>query len=97
MEHILKFHLDVFSLRYSNYPQVSYLGMNPGRGWNLDLEESYLLEYNESEAETFTDGSLGIYLWPVKVSAPDTYPILRYSECTKTISFSILGFSSLKP
>ena len=32
-----------------NSPQVSCLGMNPGRGWNPNLEESYLLEYSESE------------------------------------------------
>ena len=28
----------------------------------------------------------------VKFSDPDTSPILIYSECTKTTSFSILGF-----
>ena len=66
--------------------------MNPGRGWNPDLEESYIPEYSESEDETFTKGTSGIYLRPVKVSAPDPSPILRYSESTKTISFSILGF-----
>ena len=71
--------------------------MNPGRGWNPDLEESYLPEYSESEVETFTQGISGIYLRPVKISAPDPSPISRYSEYTKTTSFSILGFSSMKP
>ena len=69
--------------------------MNPGRGWNTDLEESYLPTYSETEAETFTHGTLGIHIWPVKVSVPDPSPILRYNECTKTTSFSILGFSGL--
>ena len=32
------------------------------------------------------------YLWPMTVLAPEPSPILRYSESTKTISFSILGF-----
>ena len=40
-------HLDLCSRRYNNSPQVSCLGMNPGRGWNPNLEESYLLEYSE--------------------------------------------------
>ena len=46
--------------------------MNPRRGWNLDLEETYLLEYSESKAETFTKYTTGIYLHTVKVLAPDT-------------------------
>ena len=67
--------------------------MNPGRGWNPEMEESYLLEYRESEAGTFTQGSSGIYLHPVKLSTRDPSPILRYSKCTKMTSFSLLGFS----
>ena len=67
--------------------------MNPGRGWNPDLEESYLLEYTESEAEIFKHGTSGFYLWPVKTLAPETSSISRYSECTKATRFSILGFS----
>ena len=43
LEHLQKFHFDLRIPRYSNSPQVSYLGMNPGRGWNPNLEESYLL------------------------------------------------------
>ena len=62
MEHLAKFHLDLCIPRYSNYPKVSYLGLNPGRGWNPDLEESYLLQYSECEAEKFTQGTLGIYI-----------------------------------
>ena len=65
--------------------------MNPRRGWNHDLEESYLQEYSESEAEMFTQCTSGIYLQTLKFSALDPSPILRYSESTKTTSFSILG------
>ena len=54
MEHLVKFHLDLRSQRYSNYPKVSCLGMNLGRGWNPDLEESYLPKYSEYEAEIVT-------------------------------------------
>ena len=71
--------------------------MNPGRDWNPNLKESYILEYRESEAKTFTQSTSGIYLRPVKILAPDPSPIVRYTECTKTTSFSILGFSSMKP
>ena len=66
--------------------------MNLRRGWNLDLEESYLPEYTKSEDAIFTHGTSGIYLRSVKVSSSDPSPISRYSECTKTTSFSILGF-----
>ena len=66
--------------------------MNLGRGWNPDLEESYLPEYSEYEVEYFTQGTVEIYLQPMKILAPEPSPISRYSECTKTTSFSILGF-----
>ena len=56
------------------------------------MEESYLPEYSESEAETFTQCTSRFYLRTVKVSTPKPSPILRYSESTKTTSFSILGF-----
>ena len=46
--------------------------MNPGRGWNPDLEESYLQEYSEVEAEIFTNDTSRLYLQPVKISAPDS-------------------------
>ena len=51
LEHIHKFNLDFCSSIYNNSPQVSYLGMNPGRGWNPNLEGSYLLEYRKSKDE----------------------------------------------
>ena len=92
LEHLAKLHLDLCSLKYNNSPQVSCLGMNPGRGWNPNLEESYLLEYSESEVETFTQGTSGIYVHLVKCLAPYPSPISRYSECTKMASFSLLGF-----
>ena len=41
--------------------------MNPGRGWNPDLEESYLPEYSEYDAESFTWGTSGIYLQTMKI------------------------------
>ena len=72
MEHLSKFHLDVRSPRYRNSPYVSYLGMNPGRGWNPNLEESYLSEYIEYEAEIFTEGTYRFHLRPMKILAP--YP-----------------------
>ena len=53
LENLHKFHLDPFIPIYINSPQVSCLGMNPGRGWNPDLEETYLLEYSKSEAKMF--------------------------------------------
>ena len=87
-----KFHLDLFIPRYSNSPQVSCLGMNPRGGWNPDLEETYLPQYSEFEAEMFTHGTSGFYLQPMKMSIPDTSSIPRYRECTKTTCFSILGF-----
>jgi len=71
--------------------------MHPGRGWNLDLEESYLPKYSEYEAKTFTEGTLGIYLEPVKFSDREPSPISIYRKCTKTTCFSILGFSGMKP
>ena len=96
LEHIHKFHLDLCSPRYSNSPQVSCLWMNPGRGWNHDLEETYLPEYSEYKAKTFTQCTLGIYIQSMKVSALEPSPISRYSESTKTTYFSILGFFKLR-
>ena len=97
LEHLEKFHLDICSPRYSHSPQVSCLWMNPGRGCNPDLEESYLPEYSESETETFTQGTSGIYLRSVNVSALEPSSILRYSKCTKMTGFILLGFSSPGP
>ena len=56
------------------------------------MEESYLLEYSDSEAETFTPCTSGIYIQVVKVLAPNPSPISRYSKSTKTIGFNILVF-----
>ena len=97
MENLPNFHLDLRSPRYRNSPKIFYLGMNHGIGWNPKLKESYVQEYSKYEAETFTHGTLGIYLRPVNVLALDPSLISRYSECTKTTSFSILGFSCMKP
>ena len=54
LENLVNFNLEFRSSRYSNSPKVSCLGMNPGIGWNPDLEESCLPEYNEYEADIFT-------------------------------------------
>ena len=70
LEHIHKFNLDLSSPRYSNSPHVSCLGMNPGGGWNPNLEGSYLLGYSESEAVFWTQCKSGFYLRPVKVLGP---------------------------
>ena len=51
MKHLQEFNLDLSSPCYSNFPQVSCLGMNSGGGWNPNLEGSYLPEYSENEAK----------------------------------------------
>ena len=66
--------------------------MNPGRGWIHDLEELYLPKYSEYEAEMFTQCSAQNFIWPVKSLDFEISPISRYSQCTKTTSFSMLGF-----
>ena len=71
---------------------MSCLGINRGRGWNPDLEESYLPEYSESKAEMYIQCSQRTFLWSVKISSSENFPISRYNKCTKTTSFSILGF-----
>ena len=75
------------SPRYSNSPQVSCLGMNLRRGWNPNLVGSYLPEYRECEAEFWTHCKSGVYIQPVKGSAPYISPIPRYRKCTKTYHF----------
>ena len=87
LEQLHKFHLDIFIARYGNSPHVSCLGMNRGRGWNPNLEGSYLPEYSEFEADFWKQCSPGCYIWPLKFSASDTSPISEYSECTKTYQF----------
>ena len=47
LEHLQERNLDLCSPCYGNFPQVSYLGMNYGGGWNPNLEGSYIPEYNE--------------------------------------------------
>ena len=54
MENLQEFYLDIGIPIYSNFPQVSCLGMNSGRGWNPNLEGSYLLIYRDYEAEFWT-------------------------------------------
>ena len=83
LEHLQKFNLDICKPRYINYPQVSYLGMNPGRGWNPNLEGSYLPEYSEYEAEFWKHYTSGNYIRARQFSAPDPSPILGYSDCTE--------------
>ena len=61
--------------------------MNPGRGWNPNLEGSYHPEYREYEAKFWKQCKSGFYIWPVKFLANEPSPILRYSECTKTYQF----------
>ena len=87
LEHIEKFNLDLCSPIYSNSPQVSYLGMNPGRGWNPNVEGSYLPEYSESESEVWTQCTSIFYLQTLQFSAPNPFPIMIYCECTKTYQF----------
>ena len=87
LEHLQEFNLDLCSPSYSNFPQVSCLGMNSGRGWNPNLEGSYLPKYREYEAKFWTQWKSRVYLRPVKVSSPIPSPTPIYSECTKTYQF----------
>ena len=66
-------------------------------GCNRALEESYLLDYSEYEAEKFTQGTLGLHIWLVKFLVPKASPISRYRESPNMSSFSLLRFSSMKP
>ena len=75
------------SPRYSNSPHVSCLGMNPGRGYNPNLEGSYLPKYSEYEADVWTQDKYGFHLQDLKFSAPEPSQISRYRECTKTYQF----------
>ena len=54
LEHLQEFHLDICISRYCISPQMSCSGMNSGRGWNPNLEGSYIPEYNKSETEVWT-------------------------------------------
>ena len=96
LEQLHKFHLDIFIPRYSNYPQVSYLGMNSGRGQNPKLEGSYHPEYSESESCVWRQCSSGVYLRRLQFLASETSPISEYSDCTKTQQFQYLGFLQLR-
>ena len=84
MEHLQEFHLDLCSSRYCRSPQMSCLGMNSGRGWNPNLERSYLLEYSESESDVWTQDSSGFYICPLQFSASETLSTSEYNDCTKT-------------
>ena len=87
LEHLQEFHLDLCIPIYCNSPQVSCLGMNSGRGWNPNLERTYLLEYSESEDKFWIQDSSGFYIQLLQFSASNTSPISEYSDCTKTCQF----------
>ena len=63
LEHLHKCHFDLCIPRYRNSPQVSCLGMNPGIGWNPNLEGSYLLEFSEFESKTRITESIVLSLF----------------------------------
>ena len=63
---------------------MSCLGMNTGRGWNPNLEGSYLPKYSESKAAFWTQCTSGFYLRPLQFLAPDLLSISGYIESTKT-------------
>ena len=84
LELLQKFHLDLCSPIYFNSTQVSCLWLISGRGWNPNFERSYLPEYSESEADFWTQCSSGFFLRPLQLSASETSPISKYSDCTKT-------------
>ena len=95
LENLQEFHLDLCIPIYCNYPQVSCLGMNSGRGWNPNLERTNLLEYSEYEDEFWIQCSSRFYLRTLEFSAPDTSPISEYSKCSKMQQFQYLGFFQL--
>ena len=92
MEHLQEFNLDLCTPIYSNFPQVSCLGMNSRRGWNPNLEGSYIPEQRESKAEFWKKCKLGFYIRSLQFSTLDPSPISGYRECTKTYHFQYLGF-----
>ena len=87
LEHLDKFNLDLCSQIYNNSPHVSCLGMNTGRGWNPNWDGSYLPEYSEYEAETWTPCTSVFYIVLVKFLAPKTSTIPIYIKFTKTYQF----------
>ena len=87
MEHLQEFHLDLCSSRYCISPQMSCSGMNSGRGWDPNMERSYLLEYNKFESDFWTQDSSGFYIQCLQVSASETSPISEYCDYTKTYQF----------
>ena len=95
LENLQEFHLDLCSSRYCRSPQVSYLWIISGRGWNPNLERSYLLEYSEYEAENWKKYTSGFYIRPMKYLALDTFAIPIYIKFTKTYPFCYLGFFQL--
>ena len=68
-----------------------------GGGWNPDLEKPYLLKYNESKDETFTQGTTTISICLVKFSVSNPSPISCYSERSIMTKFDLLRFLGMKP
>ena len=87
LEHLQEFHLEVCIPSYRNSPQVSCLGMNSGKGWNPNLEGSYLPRYSEYEVNFWTQCSSGFYIRYLQFSASAISPISEYSDGTKTYQF----------
>ena len=92
LKHLHKFHLDLCSPIYSNSPQVSCLGMNPGRGWNSNLEGSYLVDYSKSEAEFWTQCHQDFIFYLCKFKVLILLQSQDIVNVPKLINFSILGF-----
>ena len=97
LEHLDKFHLDLHSPRYNNSPTVSCLGMNPERGWNPDLKESYLPTPMSTTLPTTIDwpdiGSSPINEYNTEglfdIAFPTLFPnedALPHQACIKNIS-----------
>ena len=70
--------------------------MNFGRGWNPNLEGSYIPEYRESKAKFWIQCKSGFYIQLLQFSTLDPSPISGYSECNKTQQFQYLGFFQLR-
>ena len=71
--------------------------MNYGKGWKPELHKSYLLDYSESGAKNFTQGTTRFEIRPLKVSAPEPSLNLSYRKNSKMTIFFLLGFSIIKP
>ena len=92
LEYLMKFYLYLHIPIYNISPYVTCLGLSFGRGWNLVLEGSYLLNYKEYEVETNPNGISTSHLWHIQFPSPYHSPKLSYSKKSQMTIFFFLGF-----